>query len=277
MTSFTDGPLNHRMTHEGDLEQLYLQLVERFEKHRIEIVNGRIVVREMPTIAHAETVYQLTAELMPFVMGKGWQIHPRAQIFLRTRADRYAPDIVVVPPEPGLWDPCHVHADDTFLVAEVVSPSSSHDDHVTKPRNCALAGVPLYPVIDSFRESFQAAQPTEPSGLRRRGDRCPGQTPRPARTLGSDRRHRQAGQEVGPAREARAGGRPGFLAPASGAFRGPGFAPGMFGDPGRLRDFPRRVLRNASTPGRGTRGGRHGDARTARSQTLSQQILWTQW
>ncbi|GGQ02943.1 Uma2 family endonuclease [Streptosporangium pseudovulgare] len=164
MTSFTDGPLSHRMTHEGDLEQLYLQLVERFEKHRIETVNGRIVVREMSTIAHAEAVYRLTAELMPFVMGKGWQVYPRAQIFLRTRADRYAPDVIVVPPEPRLWDPCHVHADDTFLVAEVVSPSSSHDDHVTKPRNCALAGVPLYLVIDAFANRFRLLSRPSPQG-----------------------------------------------------------------------------------------------------------------
>ncbi|MEU9833028.1 Uma2 family endonuclease [Streptosporangium sp. NPDC048047] len=164
MALVTDEPLNYQITDQEELEQLYLQLVERFEKHRIEIVNSRIVVREMPTIAHADIVYQLTAQLMPFVMTKGWRIYPEARIFLQAQADRYEPDIIVVPSEPRLWDPSHIYADDTFLVTEVVSPSSSHDDHITKPRNCALAGVPLYLVIDAFADRFRLLSRPNPQG-----------------------------------------------------------------------------------------------------------------
>lgn len=34
-----------------------------------------------------------------------------------------------------------------------MSPSSRADDHLLKPRNCALAGVPLYLVIDSYQQT----------------------------------------------------------------------------------------------------------------------------
>jgi hypothetical protein len=36
-----------------------------------------------------------------------------------------------------------------------VSRSSAHDDHETKPRGCALGGVPLYLVIDAFTSKIR--------------------------------------------------------------------------------------------------------------------------
>jgi Uma2 family endonuclease len=149
---------------QAELEKLYLELVDRFEKHRIEIVNGRIVVREVATIAHADVVYQLMSQLIPFSMEKGWRVYPEARIFLQARADRYEPDLIVAPANRRLWDPSHVYANATLLVAEVVSPSSVHDDHVVKPRNCALAGVPLYLVIDTFASRFRLLSRPGPEG-----------------------------------------------------------------------------------------------------------------
>jgi Uma2 family endonuclease len=149
---------------QAELEKLYLELVDRFEKHRIEIVNGRIVVREVATIAHADVVYQLMSQLIPFSMEKGWRVYPEARIFLQAQADRYEPDLIVVPANRRLRDPSHVYANATLLVAEVVSPSSVHDDHVVKPRNCALAGVPLYLVIDTFASRFRLLSRPGPEG-----------------------------------------------------------------------------------------------------------------
>ncbi|SNS78138.1 Putative restriction endonuclease [Streptosporangium subroseum] len=149
---------------QAELEKLYLELVDRFEKHRIEIVNGRIVVREVATIAHADVVYQLMSQLMPFSMEKGWRVYPEARIFPQAQADRYEPDLIVVPANRRLWDPSHVYANATLLVAEVVSPSSVHDDHMVKPRNCALAGVPLYLVIDTFASRFRLLSRPGPEG-----------------------------------------------------------------------------------------------------------------
>ncbi|GAA2849211.1 hypothetical protein GCM10010517_06530 [Streptosporangium fragile] len=159
-----ERPITHQITDEADLERLYLELIDRFENHRIEIISGRIVVREMATIAHADVVYQLMSQLMPFAMEKGWRVYPQAKIFLQAQADRYEPDLVVVPSNPPLWDPSHVHADATLLVAEVVSPSSIRDDHVIKPQACALAGVPLYLVLDAFANRFRLLSRPGPEG-----------------------------------------------------------------------------------------------------------------
>lgn len=154
----------YQITDQEELERLYLELVDRFEKHRIEIISGRIVVREMPTIAHADVVYHLMAQLIPFSMEKGWRVYPEAKLLLHIQADRFEPDLIVVPPNPPLWDPSHVYANATLLVAEVVSPSSVHDDHVVKPRACALAGVPLYLVIDTFANRFRLLSRPGPEG-----------------------------------------------------------------------------------------------------------------
>ncbi|MEU4830445.1 Uma2 family endonuclease [Streptosporangium sp. NPDC023615] len=154
----------YRLTERKDVERLYLELVDRFENHRIEIVNGRIVVREMPTIAHAKVVHQLTAQLMPLSMEKGWRLYPQVKLLLQVQGDRFEPDLVIVPPDPPLRDPSHIYANATLLVVEVVSPSSVHDDHVVKPRAYALAGVPLYLVIDTFANRFRLLSRPGPEG-----------------------------------------------------------------------------------------------------------------
>ena len=41
-----------------------------------------------------------------------------------------------------------VLGEDTLLVVEVVSPSSRHDDRITKPAKCATHRVPLYLLVD---------------------------------------------------------------------------------------------------------------------------------
>ena len=101
MGTTLERSIAYQINDQEELERLYLELVERFEKHRIEIINGRIVVREMPTIAHANIVYQLMAQLMPFSMEKGWRIYPEARLLLQVQADRFEPDLIVVPPNPA--------------------------------------------------------------------------------------------------------------------------------------------------------------------------------
>ncbi|MGC5010991.1 Uma2 family endonuclease [Streptosporangium sp. DT93] len=154
----------YQLTERKHVERLYLELVERFENHRIELVNGRIVVREMPTIAHAKVVCQLMAQLMPLSTEKGWWLYPQVKLLLHVQGDRFEPDLVVVPPDAPLWDPSHIYANATLLVVEVVSPSSVHDDHVVKPRAYALAGVPLYLVVDTFANRFRLLSRPGPEG-----------------------------------------------------------------------------------------------------------------
>jgi Uma2 family endonuclease len=143
-------PVTYQITDEAEVERFYLELCHRFEKHRIEIINGRIVVRELPTIDHSRIIFRLMSLLMHFAATRKWEVLPEAKIFLHAQTDRYEPDVIVIPSNARLWDPSHVYADSTLLIVEVVSPSSVQDDHVVKPRACAIAGAPLYLVIDTF-------------------------------------------------------------------------------------------------------------------------------
>ncbi|WP_424535944.1 Uma2 family endonuclease [Sphaerisporangium viridialbum] len=137
-----------------ELEKIYYDLGSRFESTRkVELVDGRVVVREMPTIEHARVVYRLLLQLIPMVMERGWEILPDIAIFLGPQMDRYRPDATVVPADPPMWQPDEVYGHATHLIVEVVSKSSAHDDHIVKPAKCAVAGIPLYLVIDTFERT----------------------------------------------------------------------------------------------------------------------------
>ena len=149
---------------QAELEKLYLELVDRFEKHRIEIVNGRIVVREVATIAHADVVYQLMSQLIPSQWRRDGAFTRRPGSSCRRRRigmSRISSSFLRIAVS---GTPVTCTRTPRLLVAEVVSPSSVHDDHVVKPRSCALAGVPLYLVVDTFASRFRLLSRPGPEG-----------------------------------------------------------------------------------------------------------------
>ncbi|GLY72753.1 Uma2 family endonuclease [Actinoallomurus iriomotensis] len=138
-------------TGEGpSLEERYQQLSDQWPDRKVEIVDDRIVVREVPTTQHAKLIFRLLLQLIPVMTERGWEAWNDVALFLGPQLGRYRPDVLVVPPDPGLWGEGHVFGKDTLLVAEVVSKSSAHDDHEVKPRGCARGKVPLHLVIDTF-------------------------------------------------------------------------------------------------------------------------------
>ncbi|GAA3005247.1 Uma2 family endonuclease [Streptosporangium longisporum] len=134
-----------------ELERHYQRTCDQWPDRKVEIINGRIVVRELPTLTHARIITRLLLQLAPFATEQGWDPVCDIKIFFGVQKDRYRPDLLVLPKSPRLWDDENVYAEETLLVVEVVSPSSRNDDHVVKPENCAIAGVPLYLVIDAFQ------------------------------------------------------------------------------------------------------------------------------
>ncbi len=135
------------------LELRYQQACEQFDDQRVEIIDGRIVIREMPTLDHNQVIFRLLRQILIFVDERGWTACNDIKVFLGAQIDRYRPDLTVVPANPRMWDAENVYGQATLLVVEVMSPSSRADDHLLKPRNCALAGVPLYLVIDSYQQT----------------------------------------------------------------------------------------------------------------------------
>lgn len=137
------------------LEDDFRELCDHWPDHRVELVNGRIVVTPVPTGAHNRIVYLLLVQLLTAVQERGWQIWNDITVFLGPQAERYRPDLTVVPRLPKMWGADHVYADQTLLVVEVVSPSSVTDDHNVKPPCYAAAGVPLCLVVDPFEKKVR--------------------------------------------------------------------------------------------------------------------------
>ncbi|MGI5492206.1 Uma2 family endonuclease [Microtetraspora malaysiensis] len=144
-------PTTHAESSTAPLDRLYQEDCRRHPHTKVEIINGRIVVREVPTREHARIVFRLLLQLIPFITERGWENLQDVNLFLHPQLDRYRPDLLIAKPTARMWNPENIWGSDTLLVVEVVSPSSGEDDHGHKPRNCALAGVPLYLVIDSFK------------------------------------------------------------------------------------------------------------------------------
>ncbi|WP_345364581.1 Uma2 family endonuclease [Actinoallomurus liliacearum] len=138
------------MARNDDIRSAFREVCGIFPQHRVELVNGRIVVNPVPTGDHNRIVYRLLLQLLAVVQGQGWQIWNDITLFLGPQRDRYRPDLTVVPAEPKMWAKDHVHGDQVLLVVEVVSASSVTDDHEVKPRQYAAGGVPLCLVVDVF-------------------------------------------------------------------------------------------------------------------------------
>jgi Uma2 family endonuclease len=150
MATVLEKPIDVERDEHADLERRYRELSDRWPDRRVEVVNGRIVVRELTTGDHAEVVFRLLLQLMQVITERGWKYWPDVALFLGPQEERYRPDLLVVPSTPRMWGDDHVYGNATLLVVEVVSKSSRHDDHVIKPRGCAAGKVPLYLVVDTF-------------------------------------------------------------------------------------------------------------------------------
>jgi Uma2 family endonuclease len=133
-----------------ELEEIYRQMCDLRPKSRVEIINDRIVASPVPTWSHELVIFRLIKLLMAVVGERDWSFSSSISLFLGAQRDRYKPDLTVAPQDPPLWGDDHIHGDATFLVVEVVSRSSSHDDHNVKPKAYAAAGVPLCMVLDCF-------------------------------------------------------------------------------------------------------------------------------
>ncbi|MGV9308822.1 MULTISPECIES: Uma2 family endonuclease [unclassified Nonomuraea] len=133
------------------MQEAYQQICDLLPDHRVEVVDGRIVVSDVPTWDHSKIVSRLLKLIFSVITEHDWEFGELVKLFLGPQADRYIPDLTVVPGDPRTWGDDQIYAQDTNLVVEVVSPSSVNDDHVVKPREYAKAGVPLYLLIDPAR------------------------------------------------------------------------------------------------------------------------------
>ncbi|MCP2336747.1 Uma2 family endonuclease [Actinomadura rupiterrae] len=137
-----------------DIDEIYAELCERHPRARIQIVGGRIQVGPMPTWLHEKIISRLLKALMAVVCANDWEFSSTIAVYLGPQRDRYRPDLTVAPPDAPLWGKDHLHGDGVVLAVEVVSASSTGDDHKVKPAGYAAGGVPIVVIIDSFEQSL---------------------------------------------------------------------------------------------------------------------------
>ncbi|MCO5970948.1 Uma2 family endonuclease [Actinoallomurus soli] len=113
MSIVLEKPIDVDTDERTEVERRYAELSRRWPDRKVEVIDGRIVVREVPTTDHARIIFRLLLQLMPFVTERGWEIWQDVALFLGPQVDRYRPDVLVVPQDPPLWGDDHVYARST--------------------------------------------------------------------------------------------------------------------------------------------------------------------
>jgi Uma2 family endonuclease len=143
-----------------------LDLRERVKtgKRHAEIIEGRLVVSPMPVLWHELACIWLDDQLRDDCRAKGWVVDRAGEIELPPTTDLIEPDLMVLRDLESLSRlESKMPLDHVALVAEVTSRSSIREDREVKPFACALAGVPLYLLVDRFTNPMTVSLFSEPS------------------------------------------------------------------------------------------------------------------
>ena len=124
-------------------------------RHRVELLEGRLIVSPAPVFLHDRAVMWLHRQFLEVCDANGWFLSARAGLDLPPTRERIEPDMQILrEPDQIPDDESYLPVRHALLVAEVVSPSSVREDREVKPRSCALAGVPFYLLVDRHVEPF---------------------------------------------------------------------------------------------------------------------------
>jgi len=150
-------------------EELY-ETMEPIEGLRVELLDGRLVMSPPPTVQHNDAVWWLVEALFEAATQNGWRLLQTTAVHVEATRDRPQPDLVVAPRGAPQYDDHELHAHGVLLVAEVVSPSSRHDDREFKRDAYARGRVPLYLLIDPHKgeRSVTLFSDPHPEGYRSR-------------------------------------------------------------------------------------------------------------
>lgn len=147
------------------IEELYDSL--ELPGHRVELLEGRIVVSPVPVILHDLIVTWLSDALREVCAERAWDRLTRGAVELPATSERIQPDLFVCPSDESTDGEWLLRAKDVLLAVEVVSPSSRRDDYEVKKAGCARSGVPLYLVIDPHESMVALFAGPSPRGYLR--------------------------------------------------------------------------------------------------------------
>jgi Uma2 family endonuclease len=130
---------------------------------KAEIVDGAVIVSPLPVFWHEEVCQWLLLSFLEACGVNDWAADTAGEIFLPPTHDLIEPDFMVLRDRKTM--PRFVSQrplERVLLAAEVVSFSSIQRDREVKPRACALAGIPLYLLVDRFTKPVTVSLHSEP-------------------------------------------------------------------------------------------------------------------
>jgi Uma2 family endonuclease len=131
----------------ADIERLWQSL--DLPGHRVELIDGQIVVSPTASRWHADVITELIDQLAP-VKRRGWKRYTNLTAHMPATRNRFVPDLMVAPANAPGFGENELLAPGVLLAAEVISPSSRRDDRQVKHRAYAQARIPLYLVVDPY-------------------------------------------------------------------------------------------------------------------------------
>ncbi|MFP8886005.1 Uma2 family endonuclease [Streptomyces mangrovi] len=117
---------------------------------RVEIIDGVITVSPPPAGNHNVIAARLQ-RLLDRAIPEDWYVYQTQGVSIPFRSGIYVPDLLVMP-EAVVEEAegSSVPAGEAELVVEITSPPNARYDRISKPAGYALAGVPLYLLVDRW-------------------------------------------------------------------------------------------------------------------------------
>jgi Uma2 family endonuclease len=130
---------------------------------KVEIIDGALVVSPVSVIWHERVCQWLLFSFFEACQANDWWGDTGAEIELPPTEDLIEPDFMILRDASTLPDLESTRPlEQVLLAAEVISPSSIQRDRELKPRACALAGIPLYLLVDRFTKPVTISLHSEP-------------------------------------------------------------------------------------------------------------------
>jgi Uma2 family endonuclease len=146
---------------QAELEELFWKL--DIPGHRVELLEGRIVVSPLAVTWQQVVATWLIRQFIAVCDANGWDQTPGSDLALPPTGEIIAPDHVIIKDRDACLDgESEVPLDQILLVSEIISPSSKRADREVKPLSCAKAGIPLYLLVDRFTRPMSITLLSEP-------------------------------------------------------------------------------------------------------------------
>ncbi|MDT0323468.1 Uma2 family endonuclease [Streptomyces millisiae] len=118
---------------------------------KAEIIEGVITLAPPPSNGHTYIATELHEALVLAKLPKGLGVIQNLGVVTPRREGYYIPDLVVAK-KALMISPEKIQAADVELVVEITSPSNARHDRLAKRVGYAVAGVPLYLLVDAFAD-----------------------------------------------------------------------------------------------------------------------------